>query len=221
MTVSRCMNVLLLGIVKARTRLNVVSWSNSTFLANFDKPSALVLWLTPTISVSLFPKDAKYQTITWESSNKTVATVVDGNIKGLSTGKAVITASTINFKGETITSKCNVVVTDPDYISKRTLLYTYDDYINHNAAENDSCPVSGNARLLVVPVWFTNSDEFISLENREEIRNDIDLAFFGSDSDTGWKSLSNYYKEESIYSYDWYSLHRRPYVKGSDERGHD
>ena len=183
--------------------------------ASITVPESLPLTkgASKTISVSLFPKDAKYQTITWESSNKSVATVVDGNIKGLATGKAVITASTINFKGETITSKCNVVVTDPDYISKRTLLYTYDDYINHNAAGNDSCPVSGSAKLLVVPVWFTNSDEFISLENREEIRNDIDLAFFGSDSDTGWKSLSNYYKEESFGKLtlsgvvtDWYEV---------------
>lgn len=49
---------------------------------------------TVTLTATVSPSDATYKTVTWETSNGTVATVVDGVVTALKAGTAIITAKT-------------------------------------------------------------------------------------------------------------------------------
>ena len=86
---------------------------------------------------------------------------------------------------------------DPIDLASTQLSGTYNDYMNHNFYQLDGTPLSGSSKLLVVPIWFTDSDTYISNDKKETVRQDIQKAYFGTDSDVGWKSVKTYYKELS------------------------
>ena len=73
----------------------------------------------------------------------------------------------------------------------------YKDYINNNTYSLSSTPSKGSAKLLVVPVWFSDSNNYIKVEKRDGVRSDIEKAYFGTNSETGWRSVKTYYEEES------------------------
>ena len=75
--------------------------------------------------------------------------------------------------------------------------YTYDSYVKNNCYPISATPSIGNARLLVIPVWFTDSTTFITISKRDQVRQDIQKAYFGTSEDTGWHSVKSYYEEES------------------------
>ena len=58
-------------------------------------------------------------------------------------------------------------------------------------------PSIGNPKVLVIPVWFTDSGNFIDEDFKEEVRCDIEAAYFGSEEDTGWHSVKSFYEYES------------------------
>ena len=82
-------------------------------------------------------------------------------------------------------------------IQKTHLKQTYQDYAEANAYACDYCPKTGNPKLLVVPVWFTDSGSYISSSEKTTIRNNIQTAYFGTDAQTGWRSVKTFYEEES------------------------
>lgn len=49
----------------------------------------------------------------------------------------------------------------------------------------------------MIPVWFTDSNNFIAVENKDIVREDIRKAYFGSNEEIGWRSVKTYYEEES------------------------
>ena len=55
-------------------------------------------------------------------------------------------------------------------------------------------PSTGNNKMLVVPVMFKGE----SLSNSNKVLSDLDLVFNGNESDTGWESVSSFYKESSF-----------------------
>ena len=164
-----------------------------------DIPDSLPLTVgqTKALSISYNPQDTENKVVEWVSSNPSVATYSDGQVTALSVGQSKITATAKNRLGETIKSECNVVVTDPSTISKTTLKYTYDDYCANSAYPFDNTPLVGNPKLLVIPVWFSDSDTFISMSHRELVRDDIRKSFFGTNEEAGWRSLKTYYEEEA------------------------
>jgi uncharacterized protein YjdB len=63
-----------------------------------------------TLTATIYPDNAGNKSITWSSSNTNVASVDNyGNVKGVATGNAVITATSINGKS----ASCSVTVTTP------------------------------------------------------------------------------------------------------------
>ena len=59
-------------------------------------------------------------------------------------------------------------------------LYKYRDYMEGNYFYLGSAPSTGEASLLVVPIWFTDSSTYISSKNN--VRSDIQKAYLGTQS---------------------------------------
>ena len=106
----------------------------------------------------------------------------------------------------------NVTVLENVNYTPKYLDYTYNDLDNNNYYEltrGNYCPSRGQAKTLVIPIWFTDSNTFISDKNK--LRNQIKEAFFGEARANGWNSVKSFYEEESkgqlTYSgtvADWY-----------------
>ena len=55
----------------------------------------------------------------------------------------------------------------------------------------------GKANILVVPIWFTDSTNYIKEANKDNVKEDIHTAYFGTNEETGWRSVKTYYEQES------------------------
>lgn len=91
---------------------------------------------TDKLIVTVSPSNASNKYITWKSSNTDVAEVdLMGNIKAVTTGSAIITATTADGK---ITAACEIIVTEssenPVPPAKAPLIFAID--IGHNAKYN-------------------------------------------------------------------------------------
>jgi len=83
---------------------------------------------------------------------------------------------------------------------KQALTGNYYDYW-----DNKRCEGIGDAKILAIPVWFTNSNEFISttltdLNNKtqkEQIIEDLNTILFADNQDNNYYSLSSFYNIES------------------------
>ena len=102
---------------------------------------------------------------------------------------------------------------NPGNTKARKSSYTYKDYTENNAAVISSTPCVGEAKLLVIPVWFSNSAAFIDPSKKDSVKEDIEKAYFGTNEDTGWRSVKTYYEEESHGALkidgtvsDWYEI---------------
>ena len=78
--------------------------------------------------------------------------------------------------------------------------YIYGDLIDNSIYPLSCTPSIGTAKLLVIPVWFTNSSTYITESKRDSVRQDIESAYFGDETTTGWRSVKSYYEEESLGS---------------------
>ena len=85
----------------------------------------------------------------------------------------------------------------PEDIEKSQVTLTYKDYVENNIYDIDSTPCEGNPKILVFHIWFTDSNLYIKANEKEQVRSDIEDAYFGSNTDTGWRSVKTYYEELS------------------------
>ena len=155
---------------------------------------------TETLTATILPSNATERTITWSSTNTSVATVTSaGVVTAKAAGSTTIKAT---YKTSATTSSyasCAVTVNQPQpsKLVKTSLKYNYDDYISNSAWPLDNCPLNGSPKLLIVPVWFTDSGSYISSSKKESVRSDIEKAYLGTTSETGWHSVKSFYEEES------------------------
>lgn len=101
----------------------------------------------------------------------------------------------------TVTNGQNIVslkVTDSDSnVSIVDIIIDIHNYAGYETNESinvidEYCmPTTGNVKILVIPVDLGDNPA------TDEMRNNISKAFFGTEVDTGWESLSSYYKESS------------------------
>ena len=75
--------------------------------------------------------------------------------------------------------------------------YTYSDYAKSNVSVISVTPSVGSARLLIIPIWFSDSSNYITETYKEAVRADIETSYFGTNEETGWRSVKSYYEEES------------------------
>ena len=85
-----------------------------------------------------------------------------------------------------------------DDITANRASLDYTDYIENNAYPLSSTPSVGTANILVIPVWFTDSNKYIKDANKDKVRQDIHDCYFGSSASVGWHSVKTYYETESF-----------------------
>lgn len=166
-------------------------------------------------SASLTATAPENTEVTWSISNSTVASLsatsgLSITVNALRDGNAIITAkATIN--SQEITKDCNLTVNKVSDVAKVSSTYTYKDYAK-GTGYMSICPNKGNSKLLIVPVWFTDSSTYILESKKETIRSDIEKTYLGTESETGWESVKTYYAKDSFgnvnidgFVTDWYS----------------
>ena len=137
--------------------------------------------------------------LTLSLSDSSMATVSRNGekvfVKGLKPGSVDVIASSVNKSGVTVSAKHTMTfISTTPYIAANQ---TYNDYVKNNIYNVSSCPLTGSPNLLVIPVWFSDSQSFIFTSKREGVREDIQKAYFGNPDEIGWHSVSSYYYEES------------------------
>ena len=75
--------------------------------------------------------------------------------------------------------------------------YTYMDYVKASMTNISATPSTGDVKLLIIPIWFRDSNDYIAETYKEAVRSDIQTTYFGSNEETGWRSVKTYYEEES------------------------
>ena len=150
-----------------------------------------------TVALQVNPTDFSTE-VTATSGDTSVATIekVDNlhfKVYGIAVGQTDITFSTLSAPGTSISCSHHISVTN---MEKTTIEQTYENVIKHSGGKS-ACPIKDTPKLLVIPVWFTESSTYISTAYKDSIRSDISKAYFGSSSETGWHSVSSYYSEES------------------------
>ena len=84
---------------------------------------------TLTLTATVAPDDATDKTVTWTSSDPTVANVADGVVTAVAAGTATITATATNGTDDTTddkTATCTITVTDPDQAAAGAVVALFD-----------------------------------------------------------------------------------------------
>ena len=74
---------------------------------------------------------------------------------------------------------------------------TYADFSGNNKSNIVYTPTTGQPKLLVLPLWYSDSTNYVAEAKQTSVHEDIEKAFFGENEDTGWRSVKTYYQEES------------------------
>lgn len=80
---------------------------------------------------------------------------------------------------------------------KQKLTYTQTNLTPVHYQDVDTMPTTGKPKLLVLPILFRDSSDFLNNEEKEAVLTNVDKMAFGTSEDTGWHSISTYYREES------------------------
>lgn len=115
-------------------------------------------------------------------------------VEGVNGGEANLFVSASSGPSSYVTASKTITVNE---VSKVSLTQTYSDYAKKCWYTVSACPSVGDVKLLVIPIWFTDSSSFFDASNRNNVRDDIRTAYFGSPKEAGWHSVSSFYQNES------------------------
>lgn len=91
------------------------------------------------------------------------------------------------------------VVGETQTLTKQDVKYDYHDLKQNGIYNTPAMPSTGNSKMLVVPIWFADSSNYINSVEKSSIRSDIEEAYFGeaNTSSLPWHSVKSYYETES------------------------
>lgn len=116
---------------------------------------------TSNLVATVEPSDANDKTVTWSSSNPSVATVSNGRVQGIKEGTATITASTVNGKTATCTvtvKKATVHVTGISISPKSYTFYVGDSY----TLEYSITPSNADNKGVT---WLTSNSKVVTVKD--------------------------------------------------------
>ena len=124
--------------------------------------------------------------------------VIPGRRTSSSSTKSSSYSSSSEEESYEISSISSQEIDDGFVISKTKIRGTYDELLRNDwYGGSDYTPASGSPKLLIIPIWFTDSSSFITSLNKEKVRSDIEASYLGSEEETGWESVKTYYQKES------------------------
>ena len=116
------------------------------------------------------------------------------------------------YRGVNKTTSFNISIVEELSVKYERMNFSYKELDANSAGHWRSSPSEGNLKWLVIPVWFTDTGtRFITPDHKEDIKEDLNTAFFGGKDDIGWHSVKSFYEEESMHRLtlngvvsDWY-----------------
>ena len=110
-----------------------------------------------------------------------------------------------------------------DVDGKTIMQQTYKDYSKANVYNLDYCPSTGNVKMLIIPVWLSDSNIYITISKKGSLREQIRKAYLGTNEETGWRSVKTYYEELSQGALtldgtvsEWYTTNYSSLYVGND-----
>lgn len=158
-------------------------------------PATIMKGTTTTVTIEANPID-----FTVDVSHIYTGNVVSVNqisntefeITALNTGEAIIKFFALSSEYMAVETFYTVNVQNEKTMVKQH----YHDLRTLNQRYS-AMPAFGDVKMLVIPIWFNASNNFILDRCKESVRTDIEHAFFGDESQTGLYSVSSYYNIES------------------------
>ena len=160
-------------------------------------------------------------------NNLTVSLSLNGSAVALDTTLEEGTYTlTVSLGGTTFTSSLTINVREQGSLAKTEMKSTYQTYGATNAYGCDYSPSKGKTKLLIVPVWFTDSSTYINTSKKADVRSAIQNAYLGTASSTGWNSVKSFYETESMGALemtgvvtDWYECGQKSSSFYSESQG--
>ena len=126
-----------------------------------------------TLTATVAPAEATDKSVTWTSSDETVATVTDGVVTAVGAGTATITATATNGTADTgddVSATCAVTVAEPTYTV--TVKEGTDDAANWQGkageGEYQSLPLEGVAANTAVSVKYSGAKKVKSVKAKKK-----------------------------------------------------
>ena len=179
---------------------------------------------------SIFSSDSQTSSSTVSSSEVSTSAPISSSEQisssaiSSSASSSVISSSELTSSSSTPISSSSASSSSAVTLEAKHASYTYSDLYKNSTYTVSTTPSVGEANLIVVPIWFTDSSNYILQANKENVREDINTAYFGFDSATGWKSVKTYYEQESHGALtidgtvtDWYNCNKASSYYGNDD----
>ena len=195
--------------------LNYHSWLVSL---SIDGPESGKMGETITLNTSSMPTESS-AAINYFVDDQEVAGIASANknnveVELYNEGTVTITAESKNKYGETISATHQITV-EAISLELTEMKQTYQDYgynrVYYSNYRYSYCPSKGQPKVIVIPVWFTDSSNIIDENHKDNVKDDIRKAYLGTEEETGWHSVKTYYYQESAgkcdiqgVATDWY-----------------
>ena len=157
------------------------------------------------------------------SSSSNTSSSISSSSEELSSSSSSASSSSSSSSSSSESSSSSSLPDPEPELTPQHASITYNDLYQNLEYLLSVTPSTGDANILVIPVWFTDSSTYIATANKENVREDIHTAYFGTNEETGWRSVKTYYEEEShgalslngVVS-DWYECNKASTYYGND-----
>ncbi len=157
---------------------------------------ASLIWLLASCDISFGPVDSNTSSTNSEDSSS----IPSEDSSAPSSSDSEDSSSSSSSSEDSSSSSSSSSSSEDDGVLRKTkMAYTYDDFYENTIYKQDNAPTLGNANLLIIPVWFSDSGNYITADSgKENIKEDIEKSFLGDASDTGWHSVRSFFETESM-----------------------
>lgn len=160
---------------------------------------------------------------------KSPSTRRGGRGSSSSSSSVIEESSSSDLSSSNSTSGSEEIITpEPGDLTANKATRTYADFVSNNVYDISATPADGDAKILIIPIWFSDSSTYIDTSKKANVRSDIEKAYFGTNEETGWRSVKTYYEEESQGALtltgtvsDWYTESRSSSTFGTETTGHE